>query len=105
MASMNIVATTMPQQDQSTDQRNFMPEISPDMMSANRTEHVINIPASSMMSTTVNPADLNLYPDNISAILGSDITDNGGSFELARRFHGGLLFITFHGDDSTKILH
>lgn len=47
-----------------------------------------DITSTSMMST-----DLNFYQDNISAILGSEITEPGGSFELKKRLYAGMVEI------------
>lgn len=44
------------------------------------------IASTSMMST-----DMNFFQDNISAILGSEITEPGGSFELKKRLYAGNL--------------
>ena len=45
------------------------------------------IPPTSMMSTTM--MDPTMWGDTVSDILGSEITEPGGSFELAKRIHAG----------------
>ncbi|XP_014212726.1 histone-lysine N-methyltransferase, H3 lysine-79 specific-like [Copidosoma floridanum] len=47
-----------------------------------------SIVTNSMLNMTMNSCDVNMYADNISAILGSEITEPGGSFELVRRLYG-----------------
>ncbi|XP_011502901.1 PREDICTED: putative uncharacterized protein DDB_G0271606 [Ceratosolen solmsi marchali] len=56
----------------------------------------MNIPTTSIISTTLHSVDLSI--DNISAILGSEITEPGGSFELARRLYADSDLNSEEGD-------
>lgn len=59
----------------------------------NPTMNNSKIPAD-IVSTSMMSTDLNFFhQDNISAILGSEITDPGGSFELRKRLYGGIEII------------
>uniref|UniRef100_A0ABD2XP70 Uncharacterized protein n=1 Tax=Trichogramma kaykai TaxID=54128 RepID=A0ABD2XP70_9HYME len=66
----------------------------------------MNVDPAGMMSTSMLSSEMNISVDNISAILGSEITEPGGSAELARRLYEDSDMASEDGDfDYEKMLN